>query len=227
MIKASGGIDVSLWVIISAIFTLIMLFIAYIWLPKRMNAAYRQSLLTLSRIVEAKDSWLEGRGERIVSCVLLVLQKLNLSKKQKQIIEYAAYLGDIGYVSVPYRILTKTEELSESEVERFQQHPIVGEEIISQVTFLKDIAPIIRHHHEAWDGSGYPDGLIGESIPLGSRILAICDTFDTMLYPGNKDSELTKQDVLEYIQSKSGILYDPKIVKIFVEVMKDSIADRK
>lgn len=212
-------------VVISGALTVVALYISYRWLPVRMHKVYRQSLLTLSRAVEVKDTWSEGRGERTARYMVAVVGKLRIPGKERLMMEYAAFLHDIGNVRVPHLILNKVEPLTESEQEILRMHSVVGAEIVSQVKFLKDIAPIIRHHHEAWDGSGYPDGLRGEDIPIGSRILAVCAAYDSIILPRTGMSPLRRDDAIEEIRAGSGTCFDPTVVNAFSSVMNEKNMD--
>lgn len=212
-------------VILSGAFSLAALYYSYIWLPSKMRKVYRQSLLTLSRAVETKDTGCEGRAERVADYSIAVARDMRVSKRGRLMIEYAAFLQDVGHVRVPHAILDKTESLTEDEINILKTHPVIGDEIVSQVKFLKDVAQIIRHHHEVWDGSGYPDGLCGKDTPLGSRILSVCTAYDMMVRPRCSDPDLCRDDVLLWIREQSGILYDPAVVDAFLKVMKEQNLD--
>lgn len=195
-------------------------FYSYVYLPYQMRRSYRQSLLTLSRAVETKDVGAEGHGERVSSYVMDIAKEMKLPKKEIRRLEYAAFLQDIGNVRVPHAILNKRGRLTKEEFDILKAHTVIGAEMVEQVSFLRDIAPVIRHHHECWDGSGYPDGLKGEEIPLGSRILAVATAYDSMLcrkaYRGSKAEE---QAVTE-LRSGSGTKWDPMVVEVFLKVLQ-------
>lgn len=117
-----------------------------------MRRAYRQSLLTMARAVETKDAGAEGHGERVARYVVAIAREMRIPRAQIVRMEYAAFLADIGNVRVPRAILSKKGKLTAKEFEILKQHPVIGAEMVEQVGFLKDIAPMIRHHHEYWDG---------------------------------------------------------------------------
>lgn len=193
---------------------------SYIYLPYQMRRSYRQSLLTLARAVETKDVGAEGHGERVASYVTEMAKEMKLPAKEIRKLEYAAFLQDIGNVRVPHAILNKRGRLTKQEFEILKSHTVVGAEMVEQITFLRDIAPVIRQHHECWDGSGYPDGLKGEEIALGARMLAVATAYDSMLsrraYRGRKGEE---QAIAE-LRAGSGTKWDPAIVEVFLKVLK-------
>lgn len=208
--------------ILSIIITIIALYISYSWLPERMQRVYRQSLLTLSRAVEVKDTRSEGKGERIARYMVAVAEQLRVPKKQRPMMEYAAFLHDIGNVRVPHYLINKTDPFTDEEMTIMKAQPVIGAEIVSKVQFLQDIAPILRHQYEAWDGSGYPGSLHGTDIPLGSRILAVCAAYDSITHPRSSESVISMDERITAIQSKSGIHYDPEVVDAFIKVLKET-----
>ncbi len=193
---------------------------SYIYLPRRMGRAYRRSLLTLARAIEAKDLRAAGHGERVAEYVSAVARQMKLPKKMTRTLEFAAFLQDVGNIRVPHAILNKPGKLTDDEMRHLQSHTIIGEEIVEQVRFLKDIGPLIRHHHEAWDGSGYPDGLRGEEIPLGARILAIATAFDAMTSERSYHGKMDEDTAVAELKSAAGRKFDPEIVQVFLKVLQ-------
>lgn len=193
---------------------------SYIYLPIQMRKAYSQSLLTLARAVETKDVGSEGHGERVAAYAVEVAKQLRLPGKEQLRLQYASYLQDIGNVQVPHAILNKTGQLTKEEFEIVQRHSIIGAEMVEQLKFLRDISPIIRHHHERWDGKGYPDGLAGEDIPLGARILAVCTAFDSMVHAKAYRPGVDEEQSVKDIRANAGTKYDPEIVDAFLRVLK-------
>lgn len=201
-------------------FTAAVAYYSYIYLPMKMRKAYRQSLLTLARTVETKDAGAVGHGERVAKYVVAVAKEMHVPKKEALNMEYAAFLQDIGNVQVPHYILNKSTHLSETEFEILKQHTVVGAEMVNGIRFLKSIAPIIRHHHEAWDGDGYPDRLEGLAIPLGSRILAVCTAYDSMLHARSYREGMDRDQAVREIRSLASVKYDPTVVETFLRVLK-------
>lgn len=205
---------------VAAVATIAAAVYSYAYLPLRMRLAYRQSLLTLARAVEAKDLKAAGHGERVAEYAIGIAKQMNLPAKMLRRMEYAAFLQDIGNVRVPYAILNKPGRLTKNEMKRLQTHTEVGTEIVEQVEFLKDISPMIRHHHEAWDGSGYPDGLGGDEIPLGARILAVATAFDSMSSERSYHSPMDEENAVRELKAGAGQKFDPAVVEAFLRVLQ-------
>lgn len=214
----------SFWIsspfILAMLFTLAVAVYAYIWLPMKMHKAYKQSLVTLARTVETKDVGAVGHGERVAGYVAAVAKEMRVPGQESLKMEYAAFLQDIGNVQVPHYILNKSTHLSDAEFQILKQHTVVGAEMVGGIRFLKSISPIIRHHHEAWDGSGYPDGLEGEAIPRGARILAVCTGYDSMVHARSYRDGMDRDQAVREIRMLAGSKYDPKVVETFLRVLK-------
>ncbi|MHB0913622.1 MAG: HD-GYP domain-containing protein [Armatimonadota bacterium] len=214
----------SLWTspffITSVLLTLAAAYYAYVHLPLQMRKTYRQSLLTLARAVETKDSGAEGHGERVARLAIAMAREMRLPAREVRRIEYAALLQDIGNVQVPHTILNKATALTEEEFEILKTHTLIGAEMVEQVNFLKETAPIIRHHHEAWDGSGYPEGLQGSDTPLGARILAVCTAYDSMVHARAYREGMGEDEALSQVRAESGSKFDPLVVGVFLRVLK-------
>jgi putative nucleotidyltransferase with HDIG domain len=141
---------------------------------------YRETLASLSNALEAKDAITSEHTEEVVRLAVAVAVELELELEAVRNVELGAVLHDIGKVRVPEAILNKPGPLTEEEWEVMRTHPDVGERILRPIKSLQTILPIVRHHHERWDGTGYPDRLIGRAIPLGARIVAVCDAYRAM-----------------------------------------------
>lgn len=214
----------SLWsspeFIISGIITLAAGFYSYAYLPVQMRKAYRQSLLTLAQAVETKDTGAMGHGERVAWYVVEVAKEMKVNRRDRRKMEYAAFLQDIGNVRVPSAVLNKTDRLTLAEFNLVKKHTETGAAMVEQVRFLRNVAPIIRYHHEAWDGRGYPNGLGGQEIPLGSRILAVCTAYDSMVHSKAYRSRMSEEEAVSMIRALSGTKYDPEVVRVFLRVLK-------
>lgn len=207
--------------ILSAIATVGLGGYSYLYLPFQMRKAYRQSLLTLARAVETKDLSTEGLGERVARYTVAVARAIRVPAKERRKMEYAAFLQGIGNLKIPSAILNKPGPLTDEEVEIAKTHVEVGADMVQRVEFLKDIAPIIRAHHEAWDGSGYPQGLKGKDIPLGARILAVCSAYDAMTHDRPYRPALDEETAVREIRALSGSKFDPEVVDAFLKVIKN------
>ena len=193
---------------------------SYVYLPTQMRRAYRQSLLTLARAVETKDTGSEGHGERVSEYVVAAAREMRVPAKERRKMEYAAFLQDIGNVRVPHAILNKPDNLTREEFDIIKTHAMIGADVVERVKFLRDIAPIIRHHHESWDGSGYPDRLSGEDIPLGARILAVCTTYDSMVHARAYRLQIDEESAIREIRAGAGAKFDPEAVNAFLRILK-------
>jgi HD-GYP domain-containing protein (c-di-GMP phosphodiesterase class II) len=134
----------------------------------------------LVSVIEERDPYMKGHSERVATNCVLFSRRLGRTQKEINQIYLAGLLHDIGLVYIPLEITQKSEELTEDEMDMIKKHPLISEKIVSKHDMLKETLPIIRHHHEAVDGSGYPDGLKGDSIPVGAMILRIVNTYDSM-----------------------------------------------
>ena len=174
-------------------------------------------LFTLAAAVEAKDPYTEGHLRRLEKFAGETAAALGLSHRQTTIIRYGALLHDIGKIGVPDAILNKPGPLTPEEVEIIQQHPAFGERICRPLRDGAEIGPIVRGHHERWDGAGYPDHLVGEAIPLGSRIIAVADAFDAMTTDRPYRKALTLKEAWETLRQGAGSQWDRTVIEAFME----------
>jgi HD-GYP domain-containing protein (c-di-GMP phosphodiesterase class II) len=150
----------------------------------------------------------------------MIGEALNMSLKEISIIQYAGLLHDIGKIEMPKYILNKKEELTEEERNYLRQHPIYSENILEPLSGIELLTDYVRHHHERYDGKGYPDGLAGEEISLGARILCVADSFDAMVSERPYSKNMTMEQAFKELEKNAGTQFDPEIVKIFIKVMK-------
>jgi len=187
---------------------------------EKIEKSYVESLLSLVKAQEAKDRSIKGHSSRVAKLVHLLGKKLNLGEKELRILRYAALLHDIGKIGIREYILEKPFELDKEEYEKMKEHINIGIEILKPLKFLKDAIPIIKHHHENYDGTGYPDELKGNEIPIGARILSICDVYDSITNERIYSNKLTKEEAIEFLKKYSGKKFDPEILDKFIEVIK-------
>ncbi len=147
---------------------------------------------------------------------LRLARSLRLTEDKLEILEYGALLHDIGKIGINDGILQKSGPLTAEEFQLIQEHPLIGVKIVEGIEFFEDMIPMIRNHHERFDGCGYPDGLIGEAIPLGARIIAISDAFDAMTSMRPHRPLMPFEDVLGEMERGKGRQFDPKILEIFL-----------
>lgn len=176
-------------------------------------------MITLVDALEARDRYTCGHSARVASMAGKVARKVLGHAADAAEIQLAARLHDIGKVAVPDRLLDKPSCLTPEEVVLMDTHPLVGESILLPIGQLHNVAVIIRNHHERWDGAGYPDGLSGKDIPIGSRILALADTFDAMTSQRPYRSSLPAEDARKEIAGHLGTQFDPGVGRIFLDMI--------
>ncbi len=186
----------------------------------RVDQALFESIYGFAKTIEAKDYYTSEHAESMVSIVTEIGKKLNLSSNIIENLRHAAVLHDLGKIGVPDDILHKKEGLTIEEYEIIKKHPQIGAEIIRPIHFLKELIPIILYHHEKYDGKGYPDGLKGEEIPLGARIVAIADVYQALIADRPYRKAYSKKEALEIIREGSGTQFDPEIVEVFMEIIQ-------
>jgi putative nucleotidyltransferase with HDIG domain len=185
-------------------------------LMKDVQSAYLAAIKSLTSALEAKDTYTAGHSERVANYAQMMAENLHLPKEEIQIIKEAAYLHDIGKIGLDDSILTKPGKLSGKEHYQVELHSTYSAQIVEKASFLKKAVPIVLYHHEGYDGGGYPEKLKGEQIPLGARILAICDAFDAMTSDRPYRRALSVEETLTELKRQSGRQFDPGLVKIFV-----------
>lgn len=183
----------------------------------KLNRLYLSTVETLATAIDAKDEVTHGHVRRVQSAALALARQLGVSDAQAlQAIEAAALLHDTGKIAVPEHILNKPGRLTPAEFEKMKLHAPIGAQILSSIDFPYPVVPIVRHHHENWDGTGYPDGLRGSEIPLGARILSVVDCFDALTSDRPYRGRMTDEDALRIILERRGTMYDPLVVDTFV-----------
>lgn len=189
-------------------------------LYQKIQDSYFEIVKALAQAIEAKDPYTHGHSERVMEYAVQIAQKLDLPEEEIESLKYAAILHDIGKIGVRGIILNNPDGLTGEEYDEIKKHPVVGEGIIQPIELLQPIRPFIKHHHEWYNGKGYPDGLSGENIPLGSRILAVADAYDAMKSDRPYRKALTEETVIQELKRGNGTQFDPKIVEIFLEILK-------
>ncbi len=181
------------------------------------EALHLRTIEGLAMAIEAKDHGTHDHLVRVRTYVSEIGIALNLSKLELQALETASFLHDIGKLAVPEHIINKPGKLTPEEFEKIKIHPVVGADILERVRFPYPVVPIVRSHHEAWDGSGYPDGLKGEEIPIGARILTVVDCFDALASDRPYRRAMPIEQAMAFIKSKAGTQFDPGVVGILQE----------
>lgn len=177
------------------------------------------SIKTLISVINAKDRYTYGHTERVVMFSRMMAEALSLKEKERKNLVYGAYMHDIGKINISVDVLNKKMPLTKEEWECLKAHSEHGVEIIRNVESLKEVIPLIRHHHEKYDGTGYPLGLKGEEIPYLARILTIVDSFDAMTSNRPYNMPKTYEEAFEELRRCSGIQFDPELVELFIETI--------
>jgi putative nucleotidyltransferase with HDIG domain len=183
---------------------------------RNLQRAYIDTLTALTTAIDAKDSYTHGHSERVTQLSLELGQELKLGRDDLENIRIAGILHDIGKIGIPETILNKPGRLSDEEFETIKSHPDLGVKILRKVEFLSGIIPLILHHHERFDGRGYPAGLAGDKIPLVSRIIAVADTFDAMTSDRPYRKALDERSALEEIERCRESQFDPQVADAFL-----------
>jgi hypothetical protein len=175
--------------------------------------------MALANAIEAKDSYTRGHSERLAKLAGACAERMGLPAEQVAAIRLGAILHDVGKIGIPDRILRQAMSLTEDEMAWMRRHPQIGADIIGPVEGLQHVAPLIRHHHERWDGNGYPGGLRGEEIPLGSRIISVADAFEAMVADRIYRPSLGLDRALAEIGAGRGSHFDPQVVDSFLDMI--------
>ena len=185
----------------------------------KVNNVYLAAIEALAHAIDAKDQVTSDHIRRVQDNSLSLAHSLGITDDvQLQAIRAASLLHDVGKLAVPEHILNKPGKLTASEFEVMKRHAPVGADILSMIEFPYPVVPIVRHHHENWDGTGYPDGLSGEQIPIGARILQVVDCFDALTSDRPYRPRMETADALKILKDRRGVMYDARIVDAFVEI---------
>ncbi len=193
-----------------------------------LNHAYHGTALVLGDVVEADDGYTGEHSKGVVRLCLEVAGKLGLSSEQKRNLEFGALLHDVGKIAIPKEIINKPGQLDEHEWEIIRTHTVEGQKLLDTVGgFMREVGLIVRSHHERWDGGGYPDGLAGEAIPLESRIVSCCDTWNAMRTDRSYRKRLPFNLAAEEMRSVAGTQLDPRVVAALLEVVADEAQEER
>lgn len=183
-----------------------------------LRRSYLETVQALSKALEAKDPITSGHAERVSKYAIDIARELKLSEAKIDRIRYAALLHDIGKIGIADGILKKPGSLSEDEFDNIKKHPVIGYEILKDIDFLRDVARIIRYHHERYDGTGYPDRLKGKEVPIESYILAVADAFDAMTHDRPYRKALSVEEAAAVISREAGWQFHPEVAKAFLRI---------
>ena len=187
----------------------------------KLERAYMDSIQTLRYTVEAKDSYTRGHSDRVSEFSVLIGKYMGLSEDELKTLRIGGLFHDIGKIGVPDSILLKTAKLTDDEYSEIKNHPTIGAHILSTASTFQDLIPIVKHHHEKYDGTGYPSKLKGEDIPFFARIAAVADTFDAMTSKRTYRDALPLDIVIAEIERCKGTQFDPKIADVFLDILNN------
>jgi diguanylate cyclase (GGDEF)-like protein/putative nucleotidyltransferase with HDIG domain len=182
-----------------------------------MTDLHLRTIEALAIAIDAKDEVTHDHVHRVQIYAIGLARQFGLGDGEIEALKAGALLHDIGKLAVPDYILNKPDKLTVAEFDKMKVHTIVGAEILTRVGFPYPVVPVVRHHHERWDGRGYPDGLRGSDIPITARILSVVDCFDAVREDRQYRKAMTREQALELIKSSAGTMYDPEVVRVFIE----------
>jgi len=197
---------------------------------EKLKAANRQALFGLAEAIEAKDPYTKGHCGRVAAYSLVLAREAGYPVDGLETLEFGAFLHDIGKIGIKDAVLLKPGPLDDAEWIHMREHPVKGFEIASKIEMLKPIMSAVRNHHERWDGSGYPDKMKAEDIPLAARIVAIADAFDAMATDRPYKAALPLEECEAVLRKTAGKMYDPELIEVFVsrhlgELYREDYAD--
>lgn len=188
---------------------------------EELERAYLDTIGILRQTVEAKDPYTRGHSDRVSEYSVLIGKKLGLDEKTLHILKIGGLFHDIGKIGIPDSILLKESKLSDEEYSQIKNHPMIGVHMLGDAAIFTDILPIVKHHHERYDGRGYPSQLVGDDIPYVARIATVADTFDAMTSKRSYRDSLPIDVVRAEIERCSGTQFDPNIAKVFLDIMNN------
>ena len=194
-------------------------------LMEQLQVTYVATLRSLIQILEAKDPYTRGHTERVASYSLALAKCLDMGPDDVRRILFGSLLHDIGKMGLRDDIINKPGPLTPEEWTQMKLHPVVGAQIVEKMEFLTGAIDVVRHHHESWDGKGYPDGLAGENIPLTARIVTVADSFDAMTTDRPYRKALSIEEALRRIEQSAGVQFDPRLAKVFVAYVREKGRD--
>lgn len=188
---------------------------------------YLELVQTLARLIDAKDAYTGDHASRARERAVKLAKELNMPEQMVKYVEYAALLHDIGKIGIDPKILLKPGKLTEEEYTEIKKHPVIGYQILAPIDFLAPVAQMILYHQEWYNGMGYPEGLKGEEIPFGSRLIAVIDAWDAMTSDRPYRKALPKEQAIEELKKGAGKQFDPKVVEAFIKLIKKEEEEKK
>jgi ribonuclease P protein subunit RPR2 len=194
---------------------------------QELRSSYMATVRALSNAVEARDAYTGKHAERVTAYGVALARRAGIDMAASPEIEFGFLLHDVGKVAVPDAILFKADKLTDEEFGLIARHPVVGSQILHEIAFLGEGLLVVRHHHERWDGRGYPDGLAAEAIPLAARVFAVADTLDALTSDRPYRPATTLKHAREVIREESGTQFDPAVIDAYETIPDDAFAELK
>ncbi len=188
---------------------------------KEIELMMLQSLATMANTIDAKDPYTKGHSFRVAEYAVAIAKKMGFTQEEQQNIRYVALLHDVGKIGIPDEILKKPALHSMDEYEKVKDHTVIGGRILQNLITIENVVEGAMYHHENWDGTGYPEGLKGEEIPLVARIICVADTFDAMTTDRVYRKKLQKEEVRQEFEQGKGKQFDPVITDIFLQMIEN------
>lgn len=186
-----------------------------------LRSSYIDSICAIANALEVRDPYSYGHSSNVTDYARSIAKELGLSSLERENLIHAALLHDVGKIGISDAILLKPDKLTQAEWEIVKEHPRRGKEILEPLSFLKEALPVVCHHHERYDEQGYPDGLKGEEIPLGARIIAVADSYDAMSSDRPYRKRLSEEECIAGLKKSAGKQLDPRLVEAFLQVLKN------
>lgn len=190
-----------------------------------LKESFLSTVKSLAQALEAKDSYTRGHSERVTTYAVRLATRLKMAEKEVDMLKRLGMLHDVGKIAIDRQILNKPSQLSSEDRELVRQHPSWGQSIIQPLKLSQAEISIVRHHHERWDGLGYPDGLSGEGIPLPARVISVADSFDAMTSDRPYRNAMGLRDALAELERGSGNQFDPQVAEAFVALVREGFLD--
>jgi putative nucleotidyltransferase with HDIG domain len=193
-----------------------------ILLYEQINENYLKTIAALAQAIDARDPYTKFHSENVTKYSMAMAKEMNFNHQEQEILKRAALLHDVGKIGIRDNVLLKESKLTPEEFEIMKTHPVKGEEILKSLSFLRDVSTLMRHHHERYDGTGYPDKIKGHEIELGARIMAVADTFDAMTTDRPYRKALSLNDAIVELERFKNMQFDPDVVDCFVKILKEN-----
>jgi putative two-component system response regulator len=190
----------------------------------QLEQAYKATLILMANAIELRDQYTRGHVERVMQYSVLIAQQLHCTQEEIAAIQFGALLHDIGKIYIQAGTLSKAGPLDSDEWLQMKMHTNFGADLLRNIPYLSHAVPVIRYHHERWDGQGYPDGIASADIPLVARIVSVADSFDAMTSGRIYQKAVSEDEAILELQKDSGSKYDPGVVEAFLKVLRDGKA---